>query len=101
MKFIWEPDDIKAGRYYYRNDKGHGADIGYLASVTHKIGWTFTNELDDPAKNVAISITDGMVTPPKTREEFAVMLNEGGYVPLHTDRLIEIIAYQARQNEGR
>jgi hypothetical protein len=28
------------------------------------------------------------------------MLNEGKYIPLRTERLIEIIAYQKNQNEG-
>jgi hypothetical protein len=101
MKFIWEAEDIKPGRYYYRNDKGHGADMGYLASVTHKIGWRADASIESEDHYVSIAITDGMVTKLKTKQEFADMLNEGEYVPLNTERLLEIITCCAKQNEGR
>lgn len=102
MKFIWEAEDIKPGRYYYRNDKGHGADLGYLASVTHKIGFSTEakGDGDGDRRYVAISMTDGLVCPCQTKQEFAEMLNEGKYIPLRTDRLLEIIASLERQNSG-
>lgn len=102
MKFIWEEDDIKPSRYYYRNDKGHGANLGYLASVTHKIGFSTEAKAEGDAdrRYVSISMTDGCVCQPHTKREFADMLNKGGYIPLRTDRLLEIIASLERQNSG-
>lgn len=102
MKFIWDADDIKPGRFYYRNDSAR-VDMGYLASVTHKIGYRAdaTSHDDDSGRRyVAISMTDGCVCMPHTKQEFADILNEGKYVPLRNERLIEIIAYQRNQNEG-
>lgn len=94
MKFIWEEDDIKPGRYYYRNDSAK-VDMDYLASVTNKIGYRAdTVSEDGNERYVGISMTDGFVCLPYTKREFADMLNEGKYVPLRTERLIEIIAYQ-------
>ena len=102
MKFLWEAEDIKPGRYYYRNDKGRGADLGYLSSVTHKIGYSTGAKAKDDGmtRYVAISITDGCVCQTLTKQEFADMLNRGGYVPLRTERLLEIIAHCKNQNEG-
>lgn len=98
MKFIWEEDDITPGRYYYRND-GPRADLGYLASVTHKIG--FLAGESSSACYVSVSVCDGMVTKPKTKAELAASLNEGAYVPLSSDRLVQIIGHLRAQNEGR
>jgi hypothetical protein len=100
MKFIWEPEDIKCGRYYYKGDSGNHSDIGYLASVTQKIGYV-ANSPSSGKRLVGISITDGMVGQEYTREEFAKMLNDNSYVPLHTSHLVQIIAHCAEQNEGR
>lgn len=102
MKFIWEAEDIKPGRYYYRCGKGFGANLSYLASVTHKIGFSTEAKGTDDAdrRYVAISMTDGCVCQCHTKQEFADMLNKGEYVPLRTDRLLEIIASLDRQNSG-
>lgn len=102
MKYTWEEEDIKPGRYFYRNDKGHGGDLGYLASVTHKIGFSTEAKGDGPGdrRYVAIAMTDGCVGECCTKAEFADMLNKGGYVPLRTDRLVEIIESLERQNSG-
>lgn len=105
MKYIWEAEDIKPGRYYYRDDQpaldGTAPELSYLASVTHKIGFaSFVDPGPDREKYVSISMTDGLVCEPQTKEAFAEMLNSGRYVPLRTDRLVQIIAHCARQNEG-
>jgi hypothetical protein len=103
MKYIWEAGDIRPGRYYYRHDKGCGADMGYLASVTHKIGFRADATAHDDEtgrRYIAISITDGCVCQPHTKQEFADMLNDGQYVPLRTERLLEIILHCKNQNEG-
>lgn len=97
MKAVWEEGDIVVGRYFYRGDSPN-AEIGYLASVTHKIGFM----AGGPSKHyVSISVTDGMVTDPVSAAEFATRLNDGGYVPVSSDRLVQIIAHLRSQNEGR
>jgi hypothetical protein len=69
MKVIWEPVDIVVGRQYSKKDIKENWIIGYLP-------W-----IDNDEKFVSISLNDGMVTKPKTRENFAIFLNVEQYLP--------------------
>jgi len=93
MKYTWEPDDIKPGRYYGRASKHE--DLGYLATVIHKIG--FDPRCDLP---VSISIADGMVIGYAGKSAMAKALNDGGYIPIRTEQLIRVIEHLRKQNEG-
>ncbi len=71
MRIIWEAEDIKPG---LRHSKKHTKEIwiiGYRADAD-----------DYEARYVSVSESDGMVTKPYTKEELAVILSEGGYVPI-------------------
>lgn len=102
MKYIWEAQDIIHGRYVTKKvgPGGLGPDaLGYLASVTHKIGYIPTDSGNDWC---LISVADGMVCAQTTNTiEFAEKLNGGDYIPIHTDLLVKVIAHLAPCNEGR
>ena len=70
MKYQWTADDIIVGRRYSTPGIREEWMIGYLSGVL------------GPAKYVSISLSDGMVTSPNTREELAKMLTEYGYSPV-------------------
>lgn len=69
MKFIWEPEDVRTGRTYSRRDIGETWLIGYLP---HE---------ESSAHFVSVSMSDGLVTLPKTRDALAQTLTSEGYVP--------------------
>lgn len=69
MKVKWEAKDIKAGR---RIACGSGAAEQYI------IGYTVTKGEKDYCM---VSLTDGLVMERKTREQLAVSLTEGSYIP--------------------
>ncbi|TXG96586.1 MAG: hypothetical protein E6R08_09025 [Nevskiaceae bacterium] len=98
MKVTWEEGDIIPGRYYYRDDS-RDADLIHLATVTHKIGFMAGSDSDE--RYVSVSVCDGMVTGPCTKVQLAATLNAGGYVPLSSDRLVQIVGQLRAQNEGR
>ncbi len=81
MKYVWEEEDLKAGRWFYRTN----------SSTAHKLG--FTNESkkrSEGKKWVYVSITDGMTSNAKTNDEMLKILNEK-YRPLPQHKLIEFI----------
>jgi hypothetical protein len=68
----WETEDIKPGRRYTKKDTEEVWIIGYRADADNY-----------ETRYVSVSENDGMVTtPPHTKEELAVILNEYGYVPM-------------------
>ena len=70
MKVIWESADIVAGRRYSREGLNDTWLIGYLSNETTE------------KRYVSISMSDGLVTLPKTKETLAYELTENGYVPV-------------------
>lgn len=78
MKYIWEADDIKPGRMLGTTTRGERWIIGYReAEVIHD-----RCDLDATHRAyVLISLSDGMVTAPRTAETMAVHLNESGEIP--------------------
>lgn len=69
MKVIWEAKDINPGRKYSKP----GIEtwiIGYMANM------------HSTDRYVSISISDGMVTKPKTKEDMAEDLTTSGYLPV-------------------
>lgn len=69
MKVTWEAEDIWPGRKYSKRNIEEWI-IGYLSC------------LEWPVKYVSISLNDGMVTHPMTKDEFAEVLNREGYLPV-------------------
>lgn len=70
MKFIWEEKDVVVGRRYSRSGIGEQLLIGFMASH------------NGPDNYVSISLNDGMVTKPRSRESMAGMLTDQEYVPV-------------------
>lgn len=71
MKYIWEPGDIRPGRMLGTVTRGERWIIGYREAevdATHRA-------------YVLISLSDGMVTAPRTAHVMAEHLNESGEIP--------------------
>ena len=89
IKYIWEEEDIIAGRWIKRQ----GVDF----STAYKIGYAFPKPLTDrdyeeTRRYVLIAITDGMVTSPQTKKEMAELLTKDNRIPLEYLELIGMIA---------
>lgn len=69
MKVIWEETDIVPGVRYSRKDINEIWLIGYLAD---------SNEID---RYVSISLNDGLITSPATKQQMAKNLTTGKYLP--------------------
>jgi hypothetical protein len=68
MKFTWEASDIYANRKYSRKGIQEVWMIGYYPGSKDQFS--------------SISLTDGMITPLKSKEEMAKELTSEKYVPL-------------------
>lgn len=71
MKIEWQAKDIKAGRRVGHPNHSEQWMIGYMGSMT-----------SDEARWALISLSDGMIQTPVTRENLAVTLNSTGDIPL-------------------
>lgn len=69
MKIEWTADDIKAGRTVGKPDRTERWMIGYFAARTGFDRWTL------------VSLSDGMVTEPVTKEQMADRLNASSELP--------------------
>ena len=69
MQVIWEDNDIIAGRIYGKKSIKEKWIIGYRS------------DLLTPGRYVSISLSDGCVTSPLTKESFADMLTRNKYLP--------------------
>ncbi len=96
MKYIWEPGDIKAGRYAYR--PGTPGDLAYACSTAIKIG--YLHGASSPERWIRVSLSDGMTLPGKTKEDLAAELTAAKYHPLPTSLLVKLVQHNVIQNEG-
>ena len=70
MKFTWEEEDIVPGRKIVQGTEGKIWVIGWLPHIA------------EAERYVLVSLVDGIVTPPKSKEQMATMLTQGGMVPV-------------------
>lgn len=70
MKFIWEEKDVIPGRKYSRAGIQETWMIGYRA------------ECESDKQYVSISLSDGMVTLPSSKEDLSITLSQLDYVPI-------------------
>lgn len=86
MKFFWEEEDIKPGRFIIcasvKEDASNYPKNRYAATVVYQIGWQSTKEGNTYGKTSVA--TDGMWCPIGTKQEVADKLNADprGYRPL-------------------
>lgn len=71
MKVIWEPDDIKPGKRYSKPGIGEEWIIGYLSDA----------HPSNKTRYVSVSLSDGLVTEPLSKEDMARALTDQGYLP--------------------
>lgn len=77
MKTIWFAEDITTGRRYFKPGTSEVWIIGYRP------------DLGGAACFVSISLEDGMVTLPGTREQIADWLTKSEYLPIELKALRE------------
>jgi hypothetical protein len=105
MKFTWESSDIIAGRIVCKPNPNTAKKVlersftpdGWTAKWTHKIGY---NPALGSKKYILISMTDGMISKPRTAEEMAAALNEDGMIPMPHAWLIKTLDYLEGSYEG-
>lgn len=96
MKYTWEPEDIRIGRFFHR-----GGEAEYAKSCLHKIGrlhlayhgldyGTGRKEGETPLY-VITAMTDGLVFGPYTAEEMAAHLTKEGYQPTTAKQLMQLL----------
>lgn len=88
MKYTWEPKDITAGRVYTKPCTV--VPNGWHAKHTYQIGYDASRE--DSDQYTPIAWCDGMICKPRSRQEFAVFLNEEGYVPITIEHLCAVLS---------
>jgi len=97
MKFVWEPEDIKTGRYFVR-----GNEDNYSFSCLHKIGYIHNAAFKPKYKKVGLAMTDGAAYPYGENDaEFAQALNDGGYVPITPTQAAELIIRVDASRSGK
>lgn len=96
IRYIWEVSDIKAGMFISRQNYSKESPCGQ-ASMTYMIGYRCDIRNDGtegaPAKYTKVSITDGMIGNPRTKEQLAQMFNEDeyGFEPTNKEDVINMI----------
>lgn len=114
MKYTWTADDIKPGRIVCSSKLPKpGDNFGWFAKWTYKIGWLAggnpkkdyvipkglnSKEREEflyknRAEYCLISMTDGMISNPMTKEKMAKALNKDNMMPCPHYQLIETINY--------
>lgn len=71
MKVIWERDDVKVGLVVGHPSIKERLLIGYLSRNSSSTG-----------PHVVVSLSDGMVQEPMTKQEVAQLLTSGGWLPV-------------------
>ncbi len=94
MKYTWEPEDIWAGRYFWKPHPINKNDVGYTMTVCHQIG--YCGECRSREKNEKLYcyvafLTDGYIYGHEPAEKMAEELTKSGYAPLEGDQLIKIL----------
>ena len=105
MKYIWEEKDIIAGRIVCKPNPNTATKVlersftpdGWTAKWTFKIGY---NPALGSKKYVFISMTDGMISKPKTVKEMVDSLNEDGLIPMPHTWLIKTFNFMEGSYEG-
>ena len=103
-KYLWAPEDIKAGRYIIRESSPQNNDnIRFACSVAYKIGFTFSPDPGKPNTFALVSITDGLISSIGSKQEMADELNNDkfGFRPLKQKDLLQCIAHLKSQNTGK
>lgn len=92
-KIIFEPSDFRgSGQMVVRNSAPLGNDnISFLASVSYKVGYTYTKEFSV----CAISLSDGMITGFGSGEQLCEHLNNDswGYRPMTKQEIRDVMEY--------
>ena len=70
MKFIWEEEDIRAGRMFSKPGNVEAQIIGYHVGSHEEDKWA------------SVSLVDGMISTPTNRAIMATALTENGYIPV-------------------
>ena len=83
MKIEWQLEDIQAGRRVVTPGRNEPWMIGYIASMR-----------SDEPRWALVSLTDGMIGKPVSREELAADLNKIGEMPL------ELMSHATRGRQG-
>ena len=116
MKFVWEPKDIVCGRIVCKGthqfserknpvERGFKPD-GWTAKWTFKIGWLaggnaqvepdYTNHETIEATRCdycLISMSDGRIGNPKTKQEMADWLNSEEMIPMSYEWLVPTMEF--------
>lgn len=69
MKFTWEEEDIAPGRKIVQGTDGKIWIIGYMPHIAVA------------ERYVLVALADGLVTPPKSKEQMAALLTQGALIP--------------------
>ncbi len=72
MRIEWSADDIEVGRIVGKPDLRERWMIGYLAAG---------NPGKSDRRYVMVSLSDGMVTDPETKDALAILLNKNDNMP--------------------
>lgn len=102
MKYIWDKDDIWAGRTFWRKSEITIANIDYVRGICWKIGYCEKCRDPNPPKIgprewdqtycIVALLTDGLIYGHGTKSEIADMLNkDGDNAPLSQGTLIKIL----------
>ncbi len=108
MKYIWQEEDVKCGRYICRESYPEDCeDVSGLCSVTYKLGFISGSS----SCMCLISISDGMVvqfseTEKRERDAKHVFIgelnnDEHGYRPLTQKQILRRMDYLQNMNEGK
>lgn len=102
MKLLWEPEDVKVGRWVCKNEsKTNGISGLWDAKWTKIIGYVnFSTGQNGDENFVLISVADGMVESAKTRSEMVEYLNENGMSPMNMNMVSTILKLIKTSVEG-
>lgn len=93
-QYIFEPSDFEgAGQIVIRQSASPKCtDIGFMASVTYKIGWMTGDKRNHYCM---VSMQDGMVIDYQNKEKLCDHLNNDseGYRPISEKELLAVIQY--------
>lgn len=104
MKYIWEEDDIKVGRFVCKpnpNPESKFTPCGWTVKWTSKIGYiNFHTGGKDDKNYVIINIGDGRVSSGMAKEELVEYLNKEPLIPMPQDWIIATMEFLCKTNTG-
>jgi hypothetical protein len=98
-RIYFEPEDFRSmGQMIIRQSSPIGSnDIGFMASVSYKIGWK--SKSSGPNGAVKISLSDGMCIEYETIEKLCEILNNDvqGFRPMSQDEIDKVMSYNGNR----